>query len=757
MARYKLKNSNNTVNCEILNESAGDYIVRFKNGVIQNVPKNRVSQLDKIDEGVLDAVRGAAETVNKYGRKFTSKIKDIAKNVKNFILNAFVIDNTIYFNDGNNLINANHPVNILAAAANNKSVNFYPSDTVKEVCSDFGLKEEIVEHFDFYGDEYEGPFIEPNYNTNESFKPHKSLLMTLLEAENEVEVDVIQKPYLGPGDGIMLSGTKFCDDADTQEIVNELIERYITLTQGSIDKDRDIPGYLIFGAPGVGKSAIVASLKGILKKEGYDISVISVNGSTIGPEDFSFPTITENGDLIGRLEKLMTSRDKVKSNVISFFAKNSKRVCDLNKSWLPFYDGTERDSSILEWSKVIANGGKVDIDDDGNVTVEEGDGGIFFIDEFTRLTPDGINTILNLPVGRQINANLVLGDKWIVVAAANRYTDLSEDTKSLSICWEAASSGRFQVVNYVPKPEEWLYWARQKGKDGYDNVINEIRDYIESEVNNENNSLENNWGDYYNTWSYKLDSDSDVDQNHAGKQIDRTKPNATPRTWTLLSNKILSRYINNPIWKGILLKDYPEPELIKMAGSIVGKPVAERFAKFVLSDQKFTLADAKNIILNGVNSSNINNFEILQEKYSNNRLPKFFTDSVLPKFKEDTPEITSGAQLLHMLEFVNAFSTINKKFNRPVAIKVITSLVGKSGYDIKQSFYQTYAQDEDVNKSYILRIIWTSDDFADYFNPKGSLNDGFTTEEFEEAYKKSSTKNAQDIINIIIANKTNNK
>ena len=239
MAKYKLRNSNYVVNCEILNESANDYVVRFKNGVIQNVPKYRVSQLDNIDEGVLDTVRGAAETVNKYGRKFTSKVKDIAKKVKNFILNAFVIDNTIYFNDGNNLINANHPVNILAAAANNKSVNFYPSDTVKEVCSDFGLKEEIVEHFDFYGDEYEGPFIEPDNNTNESFKSHKSLLMTLLEAENEVAQ--IQNPYLGSDTGIMLSGVKFCDDADTQEIVNELIERYITLTQGSIDKDRDIP------------------------------------------------------------------------------------------------------------------------------------------------------------------------------------------------------------------------------------------------------------------------------------------------------------------------------------------------------------------------------------------------------------------------------------------------------------------------------------------------------------------------------------
>ena len=96
MARYKLKNSNNTVNCEILNESAGDYIVRFKNGVIQNVPKYRVSQLDNIDEGVLDTVRGAAETVNKYGRKFVSRIKNIAQKVRDFIVNVFTVDDFVF-------------------------------------------------------------------------------------------------------------------------------------------------------------------------------------------------------------------------------------------------------------------------------------------------------------------------------------------------------------------------------------------------------------------------------------------------------------------------------------------------------------------------------------------------------------------------------------------------------------------------------------------------------------------------------------
>ena len=117
MAKYKLKNSNNVVNCEILNESANDYIVRFNNGVIQNVPKERVTNLDNIDEGVLDTVRGAAEAVNKYGRKFTSKVKDIAQKVKEFLVKAFVANGFVVFKGiENKFLEASHPVNAMEGA-----------------------------------------------------------------------------------------------------------------------------------------------------------------------------------------------------------------------------------------------------------------------------------------------------------------------------------------------------------------------------------------------------------------------------------------------------------------------------------------------------------------------------------------------------------------------------------------------------------------------------------------------------------------
>ena len=91
----------------------------------------------------------------------------------------------------------------------------------------------------------------------------------------------------------------------------------------------------------------------------------------------------------------------------------TKKVCDLSKSWLPFYDSTIEDPQVKEWMRAVANGGKLDVVD-GEVVIEnEGDGGILFIDEFTRMSPDGVKSIFTLLSNRMIGSNITLGDKWI--------------------------------------------------------------------------------------------------------------------------------------------------------------------------------------------------------------------------------------------------------------------------------------------------------------------------------------------------------
>ena len=156
MAKYHLKNSNNTVNCEVLNESAGNYIVRFNNGVIQNVPKERVTHLDKLDEGVLDAIGSVAKNVSKYGKRFAEKAADIAKKVKEFIVNVFVDNGFVLFKDSNdNPISAVHPVNAMIGSKNTKGVNYVPGTDTVELCNNLNITPEAVENFKYRG-EYDG-------------------------------------------------------------------------------------------------------------------------------------------------------------------------------------------------------------------------------------------------------------------------------------------------------------------------------------------------------------------------------------------------------------------------------------------------------------------------------------------------------------------------------------------------------------------------------------------------------------------------
>ena len=210
MAKYKLKNSNNVVNCEVLNESAGDYIVRFNNGVVQSVPKDRVTHLDKIDEGVLDVIKGAADSVNKYGRKVAAKAKEAIEKIKEFFVKAFVADNFVFFKDvEGKVIPAIHPINAMEGAKETAGVNYIPgSDTVK-LCNELGITPEAVENFEYEG-EYEGA-VQFDENVSESYKVKgsSSLLKTLFEAEDS---------HLQKSEKISLKGT-FCNWSQEQ-IVN---------------------------------------------------------------------------------------------------------------------------------------------------------------------------------------------------------------------------------------------------------------------------------------------------------------------------------------------------------------------------------------------------------------------------------------------------------------------------------------------------------------------------------------------------------
>jgi len=641
MAKYKLKNSNNVVNCEILNESANNYIVRFKNGVIQNVPKGRVTNLDKIDEGVLDTVRGAAETVNKYGRKFASKVKDIAKNVKEFLVKAFVTDGFVIFKGTENkYLEASHPVNAMEGAKTTNCVNYVPGSDTVELCNELGITPEAVENYEF-GGEYEGA-IDFSGATNESVKGSTSLLKTLFEAEDT---------YLKKEEKIDLKGT-FCDWSQEQ-IVNYIANEYMSRYEGR--KPNSLP-LLIWGAPGIGKTSIIRSLKEVVKNEtGKEINIISINGGNVGPDDFTMPA---------SIVKTITSNDIEDADNDDFKGATQTVIKDLPKTWLPVYN-PQSDEADPELLNAIANGGGLVKDENGNDVIENGPGGIFFIDEYSRMTQAGMDSLMQTPTTREIGSNSTLrfGDRWIIVCAANRKDDMSRRGGSEALLFEGASKTRFNHCNFVPDPKDWLDWAKRDSsrRPGRKNVLTDIVSYIESELKRD----PKNFGDFYEMWT------------HPTGVLNGEKGTANPRTWEALSETLIDQCLDNRFGKKYpAISSMPKAALAHIASGIVGGDVAKRFATFVAQFSLFTPADAENVWTKGDNAK----YEIIkQQKLNSSNIEEYFTNHIFPLLKDCYPGgLENGVApdaALHFMQFLEACCYDSGKFNLN-RFKTISTMFG---------------------------------------------------------------------------------
>lgn len=649
MAKYKLKNSNNVVNCEVLNESTNDYIVRFKNGVIQNVPKNRVSQLDNIDEGVLNFVRGAADAVNKYGRKFASKVKDIAQKVKEFFVKAFVADGFVVFKgSANNYLEASHPVNAMEGAKNVSCVNYVPGSDTIELCNELGITPEAVENYEFEGT-YEGA-IDFGGVTNESAKGSSSLLKTLFEAEDS---------HLGEKEKISLKGT-FCDWSQEQ-IVNYMANEYMSRYNGN--KPNSLP-LLIWGAPGIGKTSIIRSLKEVVKAEtGKEINIISINGGNVGPDDFTMPA---------SIIKTITSNDIEDADNDDFKGATQTVIKDLPKTWLPVYN-PQSDEADPELLNAIANGGGLVKDEDGNDVIENGPGGIFFIDEYSRMTQAGMDALMQTPTTREIGSNSTLrfGDRWVIVCAANRKDDMSRRGGSDALSFEGASKTRFNHCNFVPDPKDWLEWAKKESsrRPGRKNVLTDIVSYIESELKRDPKEF----GDFYEMWK------------HPSGDLNGEKGTANPRTWEALSETLIDQCIENRFGKKYpAISSMPKSALAHIASGIVGADVAKRFATFVAQFSLFTPADAENVWTKGDNAK----YEIIkQQKLNSSNIEEYFTNHIFPLLKDCYPGgLENGVApdaALHFMQFLEACCYDGGQFNLN-RFKTISTMFGfEFGVDLK--------------------------------------------------------------------------
>ena len=453
MAKYSL-NRTNHVHCSILDENclANTYTVKFDNGVVRNVPKSKVSRLDRIDEGVLSRLK-------EVGGKLLDNIVRAAGRYLFCVLGDNIVSNTLF--------------NVMFKAETRNGIGFYPGKTFVNVCDEAGVEPTITEEDDIDDEE------------NEAINAYwKEKIAAAQEAETFTEDDIANESYrlsslegrlkynrLFEADGISLEAPENgFENVNTKQLQKMLVDQYRAFLYDGVGKpgaDTPIP-YCIWGAPGIGKTQITKGIITKLQEAGFDANLIVVNARTMRKDDFTLP-----GN--------KTNRKKVKNAKGDEIDLNLQHAGELIKEWLPMYNvGDVTDDVTIEMLDDIMNGG----DGSGN-----GKGGFIFVDELSRIAPDVMEVFMGLVQDRQLGKSY-LASKWMFVFASNRISDMGD--RGERVDWESAYTGRFSHVNFVPTFQEWLIWATGKDSKGVQRIEPIIVDFLKEHPNMWYNSAMSN-------------------------------------------------------------------------------------------------------------------------------------------------------------------------------------------------------------------------------------------------------------------------
>lgn len=455
MANYSL-NRTTRVHCSILDENclANTYTVKFDNGVVRNVPKSKISNLDRIDEGVLGRLK-------EMGSKLLDNIVKAAGRYL-FCVLGDTVSNTLF--------------NVMFKAETRNGIGFYPGKTFVQVCDEAGVEPTITEEDDI--DEEENRAINAYW---------KKKIAAAQEAEDFTEDDIANESYrlssyagrmkynrLFEADGIALEAPEGgFENVNTKELQKMLVDQYRAFLFDGVGKpgsDTPIP-YCIWGAPGIGKTQITKGIITKLQEAGFDANLIVVNARTMRKDDFALPGAKSDTKKV----------KNAKGDVVDVDLQQAK---ELIKEWLPMYNITDiTDEVTADMLDDIMNGG----DGSGN-----GKGGFIFVDELSRIAPDVMEVFMGLVQDRQLGTSY-LGSKWMFVFASNRISDMGD--RGELVHWEGAYTGRFSHVNFVPTFQEWLVWATGKDSNGRPRIEPIIVDFLKEHPNMWYNSAMGNGGD----------------------------------------------------------------------------------------------------------------------------------------------------------------------------------------------------------------------------------------------------------------------
>lgn len=168
---------------------------------------------------------------------------------------------------------------------------------------------------------------------------------------------------------------------------------------------------MIWGAPGIGKSAILRTIVDeIAAEQGKDYGLVVKTLSNETPDNFFLPKYTVDG-----------------------------RAEDVPKTWLPVYKPTGDAAEDKKLDEMCGSG-------------------LLFVDELSRATPQVLNVILPLVNEGDLNG-WKMGSGWSIVCASNR----DEDELSGQTAIGNALANRFAHIYYEPTVHTWRQWADKQG------------------------------------------------------------------------------------------------------------------------------------------------------------------------------------------------------------------------------------------------------------------------------------------------------
>ena len=604
------------VNCNILNESTYSYLIEY-NGRVGQVRKDGIISLNEIDEAVLEG--------------FGQRAKNLFNKIKNKLVNFFIGKEKVQSNKNSysdeydeydnyeddelprepiyqvhasdvstgKVLPISIPINAAIAA---QQTGFRTIVSYDGPESDYEFARKIGYPIDSVprnnpNDNYASSIIsKKTEEIRESLllkkAPHRSILNEddggkQVKEKNARSIAADYK-YLPLG----MSGTSDEDSSkkDSEQIAKlqkyaksmtldeAAREIYVTYRKQSLEpgKIRSSQSICLWGAPGIGKSNIKNKVLKLMEDNGFKGRWVEISGRGV-PDDLYMQVKTS-------ISFIDASGEGHERQAISL-----ESICNL-----PMYNSNGLDKDTEEQYNIYCNGGiyeKVEGSKEPKLTTPD-DGGILFIDEFSRSNELMMKVLMTLISDQTLGGGIVLGNKWIVVAAANTKSQMEGLDSADEFFLDPAQQTRLKNIMIEPDFNEWYdYYSKQRTNINYHSKVNK-KDYIFNNIEPEILEFIKKNRD----WFYKLQI---IPRKNSKEFTNQFASKAVPRTWENASLDIRAEIIvyneehNTDIrtltefWnyykKGY---GYPGREAIQeKLNFAVGVPAQEAFTKYMDSSE----------------------------------------------------------------------------------------------------------------------------------------------------------------------------